>query len=247
MMTVRQISRLAGVSVRTLHHYDAVGLLKPSAVTQAGYRLYDSQALERLRRILLFRALGFSLREIGLLLEDPGGQGAALERQLALLRGEKARLEGLILLAQGLKTIGVDQMDLAMFDQKRAGEYAAQAQAAYGHTAEYREYAQRAAGRSQEEFQGLSAQLMAIFAEFGQLRPLAPEAPPVQAKVEELRAFITRHFYTCSRQVLRGLGTVYAADPRFSANIDRAGGPGTADFVSRAISACPVPAPQAGD
>ena len=97
MKTVAEVSKLTGVSVRTLHHYDAIGLLKPTAVTEAGYRLYDTAALQRLQSILLFRELQFPLKEIGVILDNPDFDPAeALRQQAILLEQENARLQGYI-------------------------------------------------------------------------------------------------------------------------------------------------------
>lgn len=239
MKTVRQVSQLAGISVRTLHHYDAIGLLKPSAVTAAGYRLYDDAALQRLQIILLFRVLEFPLREIKAILESPSFDSRrALEQQITLLTLKKERLENLIELAQGIKTIGVDNMDFTPFDTSKIDRYAAQAKATYGKTTEYQAFEEKSAGRTPEEEQKLHVRLMAIFAGFGQMRQLPPNAVPVQAKVRELQAFITQHFYPCSDQTLCGLGHLYAEGGQMTANIDKAGGPGTGAFACQAILAC---------
>lgn len=238
MRTVNEVSKLSGVSVRTLHHYDAVGLLKPTAVTEAGYRLYDDTALERLQQILLFRELEFSLKEIAAILDSPNfDRERALEQQIALLSLKKERLERLIGLAHEVKQTGVKRMDFTAFDTERIDAYAAQAKAAYGQTREYREFEEKSAGRGEEETRELNSRMMELFAQFGGLRTLDPGAEAVQAQVKRLRDFITEHFYTCSDEVLHGLGAMYAADEAFAQNIDRAGGAGTAEFVSRAIEA----------
>lgn len=241
MRTVREVSRLAGVSVRTLHHYDAIGLLKPSAVTEAGYRLYDDTALQRLQTILLFRELEFPLKEIKTILDSPGfDRGRALEQQITMLTLKKEHLEDLIRLAKDMKTKGENHLDFTAFDTSKLDEYAAQAKAAYGKTAEYQEFAEKSKGRAPEETRELSARMMALFAEFGAMRQLPPESPAVQAQVEKLQAFITEHFYTCSKKVLCGLGEMYAGGGEMTANIDKAGGSGTAGFVRLAIRAfCP--------
>ena len=126
MRTVHEVSKFTGVSVRTLHHYDAIGLLKPTAVSEAGYRLYDDTALERLQQILLFRELEFPLKEIKAILESPNfDRGKALEQQINLLTLKKEHLENLILFARGIKAIGVNQMDFTAFDTRIMDDYAA--------------------------------------------------------------------------------------------------------------------------
>lgn len=236
MRTVNEVSKLTGVSVRALHHYDAIGLLKPTAVSEAGYRLYDDTALERLQQILLFRELEFPLKEIISILESPDfDRGKALEQQIALLTLKKEHLEKLIDLAREIKTTGVNKMDFTVFDTSKIDEYAKEARAAYGHTAEYREFEEKAKGRTGEETQKLNIQMLAIFAEFGGMRDLPPESDRVREKVRELQEFISGNFYACSDEVLYGLGKMYSAGGEFTVNIDKAGGEGTAEFVSEAI------------
>ena len=128
MMTVHEVSRLTGVSIRALHHYDRIGLLRPSKVTDAGYRLYDDTALERLQCILLFKELEFPLKEIRGILDSPAfDRNLALEQQIKLLEMKKEHLENLIDLARGIKTIGVKTLDFTAFETKKIDEYARQA------------------------------------------------------------------------------------------------------------------------
>lgn len=236
MRTVNEVSKLTGVSVRTLHYYDAIGLLKPTTVTEAGYRLYDDTVLERLQQILLFRELAFSLKEIKGILDSPDfDRNKALEQQIALLTLKRDHLENLIDLAREIKKIGVYRMDFTAFDTSKMDKYAAQAKAAYGQTEEYKEFEVRSQGRTKEATQKLNMQMMAIFTEFGTMRTLPPDAEVVQAQVKKLQSFITEHFYTCSNEVLYGLGKMYAEGGEFTENIDKAGGEGTAKFVCQAI------------
>lgn len=236
MRTVNEVSKLTGVSVRTLHHYDAIGLLKPTTVSEAGYRLYDDMALERLQQILFFRELEFPLKEIKAILESPNfDRGKALEQQITLLTLKKEHLEKLIDLACEIKTIGVNRMDFTVFDASKIKEYAAEAKATYGQTAEYKEFEEKSKRHTNEETQKLNVQMIAIFSEFGKMREMPPESDNVQAQVKKLQEFITENFYACSDDVLYGLGNMYVDDERFTANIDKAGGKGTAGFVFKAI------------
>lgn len=236
MRTVNEVSKLSGVSVRTLHHYDAIGLLKPTTVTKAGYRMYDDTALERLQQILLFRELEFPLKEIKTILESPNfDRSRALEQQITLLTLKKEHLENLIDLARELNEIGVNKMDFTAFDTSKIDEYAAEAKATYGQTAEYKEFEEKSKNRKKEETQKLNARMMVIFTEFGTMRELPPDSKEVQSQVKKLQSFITENFYTCSNEVLYGLGSMYAAGGEFTVNIDKAGGEGTAEFVFEAI------------
>lgn len=236
MRTVNEVSKLTGVSVRTLHHYDAIGLLKPTAFTDAGYRLYDDTALERLQQILLFRELEFPLKEIKVILESPDfDRNKALEQQITLLTLKKEHLENLLGLAREIKEIGVNRMDFTAFDTSKIDDYAAEAKAAYGQTPEYAEFVEKSKGRTKEETQRLNMQMMAIFTEFGTMNELPPNSEKVQTQVKKLQNFISEHFYNCSDEVLYSLGSMYSGDGRFTENINKAGGEGTAQFVSEAI------------
>lgn len=239
MMMVHQVSERTGVSIRALHHYDRIGLLHPTGVTEAGYRLYDDAALERLQCILLFKELEFPLKEIRRILESPDfDRNRALEQQIALLQMKKEHLENLIDLARGIKAIGVRNLDFTAFDTKKIDEYAGRARESWGQTPEYREYETKASGRTEEEERRLGIQLMAIIARFGELKTLDPSDQEVRAQVKKLQAYITDHYYTCSDEILVSLGSMYAGGGSFTENIDRTGGPGTAEFAARAIRAC---------
>ena len=154
MMTVNEVSKLSGVSIRSLHHYDKIGLLPATEVTAAGYRLYDDKALERLQMILLFKELQFPLKEITTILDNPEfDRRKALEQQIKLLELRKEHLENLIDLARGIKMIGVQKMSkmsFDAFDTRKIDEYAAQAKASWGTTDAYKEFEKKSAGRSRE-------------------------------------------------------------------------------------------------
>ena len=238
MMTVHEVSRLTGVSIRTLQYYDRIGLLPPAEYTEAGYRLYDDTALETLQQILLFRELEFPLKEIRQIIQSPAfDRRKALEQQVELLELKKERLDRLIALARGIQTTGVKQnMDFSAFDTKKLDEYAARAKEAWGDTPAYREFEQKAKGRTDTENAELNRQMMAIFADFGAIRDTDPAGEAAQALVRRLQDFITAHYYNCTEPILSGLGQMYAADGEMMENIDRAGGIGTAEFSAKAIA-----------
>lgn len=225
MIPLKTVSRLYAVSARTLRYYDQIGLLKPSALTPAGYRLYDAPALERLESILLFRELRFSLKEIKVMLDSPGyDRTQALERQIHLLELERDRLERIIRFAKSLQK-GEHMTVKDVFDTKDIKAYREETKRKWGATDAYTEYAAR----------GKAADMAPVFKRFAALNTLAPEAAPVQAQVRALQDFITQNFYTCTDDILSGLGEMYTADARFKAYID-AFGDGTAAFVSRAVN-----------
>ena len=236
MFTVKQISEKTGVSARTLHHYDAIGLLKPSGVTRAGYRLYDDEALGRLQTILLLRELQFPLKEIKEILDRPGFDPKdALADQIRLLEIQRDRLDGMIAHARNLQKTGVRNMDFSAYHSEKQERYAAEAKAKWGKTDAWQEYEEKTADKSKEQLQDAGAGLMDIFAEIGALRHTSPASPEAQALVKKLQSYITAHFYTCTPQILRGLGQMYIAGGEMTENIDRAGGAGTAEFACKAI------------
>lgn len=237
-MTVKEVSRLTGISVRTLQYYDSIGLLPPAGHTEAGYRLYDDAALERLRQILLFRELDFPLRDIQAILDAPDfDRSKALEQQIALLTMKKERLERLILFARGIQSTGGTQMDFSAFDKSTLDEYARRAKAEWGNTPEYQEMLEKQQARTPEAESAVIADFMRIFTEFGGLRDQKPDSDAVQQQVHRLQDYISAHFYTCSDAVFQGLGKMYACGGEIAENIDLAGGAGTAKFVSEAIAA----------
>ena len=240
MKTVNEVSKLTGVSIRTLQYYDKIGLLSPAERTAAGYRLYDDAALERLQQILLFRELEFPLTEIKTILSSPDfDKDRALSQQIELLTLKKERLEGIICLARELqsKQKGAVIMDFNAFDTKKLDEYAERAKKEWGNTKEYAEFSEKESCRTKEDGKMIAGDFMKLFEEFGRLRDLAADSAEVKTMVEKLQSFITEHYYHCSDDILFSLGQMYAADDEFRENIDKAGGDGTAEFVSRAIAA----------
>lgn len=211
MMTVHEVSKMSGVSIRALHHYANIGLLPATEVTEAGYRLYDETTLERLQHILLFKELQFSLKEIKEILDSPDfDKNKALEQQIRLLELRKEHLQNLIDLAWGIKAIGVKKMSFEAFDTKKIDEYAAQAKASWGNTDAYKEYEQKSAGRSKEVQQKLNVEMMNIFAEFGSIRDQEPDCGEAIALAKKLQDHITENYYKCTDEILLALGKMYA-------------------------------------
>lgn len=238
MITVKEMSRLSGVSIRTLHHYDSIGLLKPTGTTESGYRLYDESCLERLQHILLFRELEFSLKEIETILDSPDfDRITALEQQISLLTLKKEHIENLIDLARGIKMTGVRNLDFTAFDTKKIDEYAAQAKTMWGKTEAFREFTEKNKNWSHEDQQQINLSFMELFKEFGQMQQdgMNPEDQAVQEQVKRLRNYITEHFYTCTPEILRGLADMYSGGGSMEQNIDLAAGNGTARFTAAAV------------
>lgn len=238
MMTVKEVSDLTGVSIRTLHYYDQLGLLPAAGHTDSGYRLYDDAALERLQQILLFRELEFPLKDIQRILTNSAfDRRKALAQQIELLTLKKQHLESLISLAQKTLTTGGTYMDFTAFDTQKIQEYTRQAKQQWGATSAYKEFEQKTAHQTAQEAADMGSRLMEILAVFGGMQHKSPTAPAVQTQVKALQAFITEHYYTCTKEIFAQLGQMYGAGGAFTENINAAGGPGTAEFAAKAIEA----------
>lgn len=234
MKTVKEVSILSGVSVRTLHHYDKIGLFPPTALSEAGYRLYDDEALIRLQEILLFRELEFPLKDIKYLLEQAKEERQdLLAQQIKLLEWKRLHLEQVITHAKRLQEKGDDYMNFDVYNKTELEQLQAEAKEKWGQTAAYQEFAQKHAS---DEFAQISQEMAKIMVQFGQLKTQNVSDESVQMCVKRLQDYISQHFYTCTNEILAGLGQMYQSDDRFSQSIDKAGGAGTSEFVSQAIA-----------
>jgi MerR family transcriptional regulator, thiopeptide resistance regulator len=242
MRTVGELSRLAGVSVRTLHHYDEICLLRPSGRSEAGYRLYAYADIARLQEILIWRQLGFTLQEIRRLLDEPGhDRAAALRRQRELVGRQLERLGATAraldaALAAHEKGTEMDPSD--MFRDFDPAEYEEEARERWGHTEAYRESARRAAGYGEGEWAAIREEAEANVRELAGL--LAAGEPPggkrARAAAEDHRRHLARWFYPVSTAMHRNLAEMYIADPRFAAGYEKVA-PGLAGYVHDAIVA----------
>lgn len=237
MMIVNEVSRLTGVSIRTLQYYDKIGLLPPADYTEVGYRLYDDETLQKLQIILLFRELEFPLKDIRRIIESPVfDREKALEQQIHILELKKEHIENLIELARGVKKSGVkDMTDFTAFDTAKIDDYIVKAREYWGDTAAFKEFEEKNADRTSEENAGINTELMKIFAQFGGMKDMDPASPKVQKQVKKLQDYITDKFYKCTNTILSSLGHAYSAEGEMNRNIDKAGGKGTGEFVDKAI------------
>ena len=228
---VGEVARIAHVSVRTLHHYDAVGLLTPSGRSDAGYRLYTQADLERLQQVLFFRELGFALGEIRRIMLDPHfDRRRALTAQRSLL-AEKARRARDMLTAVGEALAALEkgtQMDaddmFEAFGDFDPAQYEDEARQRWGETDAYTESARRTATYTKADWQRVKQEGDEITAAFvGALdRGLDPAGPDVQAIAGRHWDYLARWFYEPSVDLYAGLGDLYVNDPRFTKNIDKA-------------------------
>ena len=241
--TVHQLAGMAGISVRTLHHYDHIGLLPPSGRTAAGYRLYGEEDLLRLQQILFFKELDLPLEEIRRILADPGFdrvRALAQHRRTLELRAER--------LARLLNTIDrtiarLTEVDMSLTDEELYEGFPREQVERWQREVKEQydpilvaESNRRVSKMSKAEWQGIKAEgdvitrLVANLAEAG--RP--PSDPEVQAAIARHHAWI-EHFYPCSAEVYRGLGQLYAEHAEFRANYDKYR-PGLADFMRKAMA-----------
>lgn len=237
-LKINEAAKLTGISVRTLHYYDQIGLLHPEETTEAGYRLYGEASMERLQQILFFRELGFSLKDIQKIMNNPAfDRTGALENHRRLLVLQRDRLERLIALVNRTMK-GESPMSFQEFDknevEKAKEQYAKEAEERWGDTEAWAESQRRTKGYGKEDWARISAEQEAVYRSFAAAMRKGPASPEAQQSVADWRALITKYFYPCSNEILAGLGKMYVADERFTKNIDRFG-EGLADFISRAI------------
>ena len=234
MRTVNEVSKLAGVSIRTLQDYDKIGLLNPTGYTDAGYRLYDDTDLERLQHILLFRELEFPLKDIKEIMGSPDfDRNKAIKQQIELLKLKRDHLNDLIKFAEGIKQTGVNNMDFKAFDKTKLDEYSRRAKEEWGSTPEYKEYEMKSKNIDSKL---MTERFMLLFKEAGDMKTEDPNSKAAQDLVKRIQQFITDNMYNCTKDILKGLGQMYNAGGEFTENIDAAGGKGTAKFVSEAIA-----------
>jgi DNA-binding transcriptional MerR regulator len=242
---IKEVSDMVGVTVRTLHHYDRTGLLKPRTVTAAGYRLYSDADLEKLQQILFFKELGFRLQEIKGILDNPGfDRRQALRSQMKLLLEKKKRLEAIISLAdQTLKTVkgGIAMNKKDMFQafdmseiEKHQQQYTEETKHKYGQTEAYKESQKKTAAYSKDDWASIQTRGNKIYQNIADLMDKSPGNPQVQKAIGEWRQHITDSFYNCTPETFRGLGDLYVQDERFTAGMDKVK-PGLARFMSEAI------------
>ena len=236
-MLIKEFAEFTGVSVRTLHYYDEIGLLRPAFVDKTtGYRFYDENSLLRMQEILFYRELDFSLKSIEEILSSPNyDKNKALKEQKHLLTLKKERLERLISAIDGaVKGENV----MVAFDNSEFEKNKAEAKEKWGKTDAYKEHAERTKNYSKEKWNDLAQGMDHIMGEFALCmgNGETPDSAETQHLIKTLQNHITQNFYHCTNEILAGLGQMYVADERFRDNIDKHGD-GTAAFICEAIEA----------
>ncbi len=240
--TVKSVAELAGISVRTLHHYDAIGLLRPASVSEAGYRQYSDADLERLQQILFFRELDFSLQEIKQILDRPDfDRRDALLTHRKLLREKQTRLQAILrsvdqtleAMERG-ETMEKDAM-FEVFNDPKLKEYQEEARQRWGGSDAYAESERRTRAYGKQDWVAIKAEMEAVTTGIAGVMGQDPGSPEVQAKVGAWFELINQRFYTCTPEIFRGLGEMYVADPRFTATYEKVK-PGLAEFLRDAMA-----------
>ena len=243
--SVGRVAEIAGVSVRTLHHYDDIGLLRPDKRSPGGYRLYKASDLERLRQILLYRELGFSLEETAVILDDPRADPVAhLRRQHNLLNDRIERLRRMSAAVEA--EMEARQMGISMtpeerfevFGDFRVEDHEEEAERRWGGTDAYEESQRRVASYTKEDWVKIKTEGEDIDRRLASLMESGSEAgsEPAMDAAERHRNHISRWFYECSSEIHVGLAKMYVSDPRFKERYD-AIAPGLAEFIRAAVNA----------
>ena len=233
-MQIKEFAEFSGVSVRTLHYYDEIGLLKPAFVDKTtGYRFYDESSVLRMQEILFYRELDFSLKSIDEILSSPNYDAKkSLEEQRKLLLLKKERLERIISsIDEAMKGKNI----MSVFDNSEFEKCKTEAKEKWGKTKAFEEFESKSKNRGKAENDFLGEKMMEIFKKLGEIKNISPGSGEAQNLVETLKNFITANYYTCTDEILSGLGKMYVCDERFKENIDKAGGTGTAEFAAKAI------------
>lgn len=234
-MQIKEFAAFTGVSVRTLHYYDEIDLLKPACVDQhTGYRFYDQKSLLRMQEILFYRELDFSLKDIRIMLSSPNyNKTTALQAQKKLLIFKKERLERLISAIDGAVK---GENIMKTFDNSEYEKYKKEVKEKWGKTDAYKEYCEKTKNASQDQWQSIANGLNTLFAQAAVCMKNGEDAhsAAAQSLVKQLQHYITENYYHCTNEILAGLGQMYVLDERFQSSIDKHGD-GTAAFISKAI------------
>lgn len=237
--TVKSVADLAGISIRTLHHYDAIGLLKPAQVSAAGYRLYTEADLERLQQILLFREMEFSLHQIKNILDNPGfDRREALLSHRQVLQARHKRINQLIQTIDrtlDAEEKGIQMEGKTMFEGFDSAQYQEEAEKQWGNTQTWTESQRRTRRYTSGDWDAIKQEAKEIGEAIAARMDRGPDDPEVQTWVQRYHQHINDHYYTCTAEVFLGLADVYLQDERFTAYWEKFA-PGMARFMNAAMN-----------
>ena len=227
VMYIGELSRMVGVSVRTLRHYDAIGLLKPQAQSEAGYRLYGDDAPDRLKKIALLRELGFSLAEIGRLLAGSAEEwNAAMDARVAHMEEQRLRLENRITMAKGLRMLGVGILAEQIPDARRLDEPL--------------DVARQRMAELPPMPPEMERRLADALGGFAPLQGLPVDSEPVRRRVRQVQRVYEEWLSPCTPQMLQSLGRMLTGGGMLAEELNGVYGTGTAEFAGRALRNVPI-------
>ncbi len=243
---VKEVADIVGISIRTLHHYNEIGLLNPAYVNEAGYRYYSDNELERLQQIMFFKELKFELQEIKEILDNPSfDRKRALEMQKELLVKKRNRLDEIVKsIEKTLQSIegGIKMNKKEMFKafdmseiEKHKEKYAEETRKNYGDTDAYKECEDKTNRYTKDDWAVIMEKGGEIYSKIAANMDKGPADPEIQKMIDGYRKYITDSFYTCTLDIFRGLGELYVNDERFAKNINKYS-QGLAEFLKEAIS-----------
>lgn len=244
MYKINEVSKLTGVSIRMLHHYDKIRLLEPSKRTDSNYRMYNDDDIARLYQILLFKELEFPLQEIKQILDDKDfNREEALKVQRNLIFEKKKRLERILeSIDDTIENLGGETMSKNNFKafgyedvKKHQEKYKEETEKRYGKSDAYRESQGKTSKYSKNDWENIMQEAGAIYEELYKLMDKDPSDEKVQELIQKWRNHITTNFYNCTIEIFRGLALMYVGDERFTKNIDKYG-EGLAKFMSDAMN-----------
>ena len=238
MKKINEVANLTGLTTRALRYYDEVGLLRPSEISESGYRLYDDEALETLQQILFFKELDVPLRQIKSILENPSfDRVSMLKKHKKLITLKRNRLDKILALIdknlKGEKCMSFTEFDISEV-KERQKIYENEAKELYKNTDAYSEYQQKTARYGEAQWDVIGQEMNEIFKKFAEVMDKNPGCDEVQTVVGNWKNYITENFYECTNEILAGLGQMYVQDERFKKNLDKCQD-GLAKFVSEAI------------
>lgn len=244
MYKINEVSKLTGVSIRMLHHYDKIKLLEPSKRTDSNYRMYSDDDIARLYQILLFKELEFPLLEIKQILDDEDfNRENALKVQRNLIFEKKKRLERILeSIDDTIENLGGDVMskkNFKAFDyeevKKHQEKYKEETEKRYGNSDAYKESQEKTSKYSKNDWENIMGEAGVIYEKLAKLMDKDTSDKEVQELIGQWRNHISTNFYNCTIEIFRGLALMYVGDERFTKNIDKYGD-GLAKFMSDAMN-----------
>lgn len=237
MLNINEVAKLCGITVRSLHYYEEIGLLEPAEYASNGYRKYNDESISKLQQILFFKELDLPLKQIKKIMDSPAyDKKAALKKHKELLYLKRDRINNIIGLID--ESIGKNNLSLKEFDmteiKKLTQEYAEEARRRWGNTDAYKQSIQKTKRYTEKDWEIIENQSADIFKAFASCMDNKDESKKTDDLVKEWQGYITNNFYDCTDEILSGLADIYVTDERFKKNIEKYG-TGLAEFISKSI------------